>query len=188
MIELVRMVERIAQDLEGLKIIYALTGSLASSVHGRPQSSFDADIVLRMTEQDAAALAQQWSKRYYVSEEAMRRAAKASTIANIVDASTGWKVDLSVVPSSAFYDSVLARRERLLLPEGASEIYVCSAEDTILMKLLWRKKSRSTKQFDNVLDIVKRQRERLDWVYLRRWAETLDVADDLRELEDAGAD
>jgi hypothetical protein len=57
-----------------------------------------------------------------------------------------------------------------------------SAEDIILMKLFWRSDSRSEKQWQNALSVVRTMGVRLDWKYLRHWADRLRLAEDLASL------
>ena len=54
------------------------------------------------------------------------------------------------------------------------------------MKLLWRKDTRSAKQWDNALGVAAVKGARMDWEYLFRQAETLGLTKDLTELRDAG--
>ncbi len=185
--ELFELLASVAADIENAGVVYALTGSMASSLHGRPRVSYDGDLVLRMSVAQADALAEAWRGRFYVSPKAMREAVACNGMANIIDGASGWKVDLSVVPRSPFYDSVLLRRQRVSLPGTGRAIWVCSPEDVVLMKLLWRKDSRSQKQFDDALNVVQTIGGRLDWKYLREWAGRLQVDDDLEELRRLGA-
>ena len=66
---------------------------------------------------------------------------------------------------------------------------VATAEDTLLMKLVWYRSGGevSERQWNDVRGIAAVQRERLDREYLRRWAAYLKVEDLLRAaLEPAG--
>ncbi|MCH7793471.1 MAG: hypothetical protein IID31_14475 [Planctomycetes bacterium] len=54
------------------------------------------------------------------------------------------------------------------------------------MKLLWRKDSRSQKQWENALSVVRVRGARLDWKYLFEQARELDLVEDLTALRDEG--
>ena len=58
-------------------------------------------------------------------------------------------------------------------------LYFISSEDTVLIKLLWRRQLRSETQWRDVLGVLKVQRERLDFEHLREWANRLSVSDEL---------
>ena len=62
-----------------------------------------------------------------------------------------------------------------------------SPEDIILMKLEWRKDTRSQRQYDDALGVARLRGGTLDWGYLRRWSEELGITEDLESLRlDAG--
>jgi hypothetical protein len=176
------LIQRVTSAMDQQGLLYAVTGSLASSTHGEPVSSIDVDVVVRMTTQQAARLARSLSPEFYADEQMLRSAAELHGMANVVDNRSGFKADISVVPDDAYYDQVLKRRV-CMLPIGEGRFtWVVSAEDVVLMKLLWRKDTGSAKQWENALGVVRVQGARLDWAYLRRWATELGIHDDLDRL------
>lgn len=178
----------VCEVLDRLGLVYAVTGSVASSIHGEPYASQDIDFCLHMDESQAAALADGLPSRFYRSKDALTQAASDRTIANIIDNETGLKIDLSVLPDEPFYDSVLSRRQQLAFEPGGSAIWVVSPEDVILMKLIWRRDTRSQKQWDNALSVARAQRGSLDIKYLRRWATAYKIEHDVENLlVEAGA-
>lgn len=62
----------------------------------------------------------------------------------------------------------------------AVDIYIASAEDTILAKLEWGKTSNSDRQFKDALAIAMTQE--VDRQYLAKWADELDVVDLLNAM------
>jgi len=168
--------------LDDARIIYAITGSVASSIHGEPFDSKDIDVCLNMSEDQAKHLAERLPQRFYRSPEAMIEAATNKTMANLIDSGTGFKVDLCVLPDDPFYRSVLERRIQMPYGNGGPPFWTVTAEDIVLMKLVWRRDSRSEKQWQNALSVVRTQFHRLDWKYLHAWANRLDLAADLESL------
>lgn len=125
-------------------------------------------------------------QKYYRSVDAMIEAVKDSSMANLVDMGSGLKIDLSVLPREPYFDNVLSRRQLFDSGKGYS-FWIVTPEDVILMKLLWRKDSRSQKQWDNALAVAQTYGARLDWKYLREWASQLSMSNDLQKLMvDAG--
>lgn len=184
---LFELLASVARDLEDVGVVYALTGSIASSLYGQPQMSFDADLGVRMTVAQADILVKRWKGRFYASAEGLREAIEHGGMSNVIDTASGWKIDLSVLEKSAFFDSVLSRRRKIVLPDAAAPVWVVSPEDVILMKLLWRRDSRSDKQFNDVLNVVRSLGAQLDWKYLNEWAKSVSVAADLDALRKAWA-
>jgi len=179
LMELIHLVT-CALDAEGA--VYAVTGSIASSIHGEPVASLDVDIVTFLIPEQAARVAARVAPRLYADSDMMRRAAAEHRMANIIDGASGFKVDISILADSAYHREIMRRRVRIAHPESGSAFWVVSPEDTILMKLVWRKESRSEKQWRNALSVAKTQGNRLDWNYLRSWAGRLGVLEDLEAL------
>ena len=77
----------------------------------------------------------------------------------------------------------------MLAIAGDMQAHVATAEDTILSKLDWYRLGGeiSDRQWNDILGVLKTQRERLDRTYLEQWARELDVGALLkRALTDAG--
>lgn len=180
--DLAATLKAVVDELDKLGITHAVTGSLASSIHGEPVTSLDVDIVVRMSEVQARQIANDLSGRFYADPDALVEAAKNYTFANVMDNKTGFKIDLSALSSTPYHNEVLARRVQVVHPGTKEPVWVVSPEDIILMKLVWRMQTRSQKQWDNALSVVRTQRARLDWQYLRDWARELGVLNDLDEL------
>lgn len=69
--------------------------------------------------------------------------------------------------------------------ESGTWIWVCAPEDVVLMKMLWRKDSRSMKQLADAVNVVRGQRNQLDWPDIEPWARELGsrrIVDELRPL------
>ena len=179
LMELIRLVTG-ALDAEGAA--YAVTGSIASSIHGDPVTSLGVDIVTFLSPEQAARVAAGVAPRLYADCDMMRRAAAEHRMANVIDGASGLKVDISVLADSAYHREIMRRRVRIAHPETGNAFWVVSPEDTILMKLIWRKDSRSEKQWRNALSVAKTQGSQLDWTYLRSWARRQGVLEDLESL------
>ncbi len=169
-----------ALDAEGVP--YAVTGSVASSIHGEPITSIDVDIVVLMTPDQAPRFAGRMAPRFYADAETLRRAALDHSITNILDQTTGLKFDISVLAETPYHQQLFQRRIKMAHPDSGVTFWIVSPEDIVLMKLLRRRDTRSRKQWDNALSVVRVQGSRLDWAYLRKWARQLSIEGDLEAL------
>jgi hypothetical protein len=91
-----------------------------------------------------------------------------------------FKVDIFIIKQRPFDRSQFERRERQVVGDELEQsAYVATAEDTILTKLEWYRLGGevSERQWRDVLGILKVQGDRLDLVYLQRWAIELNVID-----------
>ncbi len=172
------------EALERVGVHYAITGSVASSIHGEPFHSLDVDFVIRMTVDQARSLHRALPQRFYRSAERLQEVARTGGIANLIDLDTDLKVDLSVLSAGAFFDAVLSRRTLTPFGPDAPSFYTVTAEDVVLMKLMWREESQSQKQWDNALGVVRVKGVSLDWKYLFDQARELDIEQDLIKLRD----
>jgi hypothetical protein len=99
---------------------------------------------------------------------------------NLVHLASGVKVDLFVKGRSNFDASEFDRRVVVRLGDDAPrDVFVKSAEDTILRKLLWFRLGGevSDRQWEDVRGIVDVQATRLDVEYLTHWAKHLGIRD-----------
>lgn len=168
---------RVVRALEDLGVSYLVGGSLASSVHGIPRASEDADLVADLRPEHIAPLVAKLRPEFYVDEERASTAVQRRASFNVIHLQTMFKVDLFVLKDEPFAREEMRRRQRLELPSGTLE--VASAEDTILQKLLWYRLGSgvSERQWRDVLGILKVKRGRLDLGYLRLWADEMDLQD-----------
>ncbi len=65
----VQLAAAIGQILDGLQIRYVVGGSVASGLLGEPRSTFDVDLMARLTESQARALVKALGPDWYVDEE-----------------------------------------------------------------------------------------------------------------------
>lgn len=177
-----QVLELVLPALQATGIDYVLTGSVASSIHGEPFASLDVDLVVKMTPDQARRLAGELPARIYRDVDSLVDASNTSGMANLIDMSTGLKVDLSVMPAGAWRDEIFRRRVSMKIAAGDRPILIVSPEDIILMKLDWRRETHSVKQWNNALGVARAFGPRLDWDYLRRQAALLGVHDDLNKL------
>jgi len=181
----------VTRVLAELGIPYLIGGSLASSVHGKPRLTHDADLVADIKEDQVAAFVSALAADFYVDELAIRRAIRARHSFNLIHLKTMYKVDVYIPGGDAWSKEEMRYRELRPLIEGADATarFVSSAEATVLQKLLWFRQGGevSDKQWDDVLGVLKVQADTLDYDYLRHWAIELGITDLLdRALADAG--
>ncbi|MBM3132615.1 MAG: hypothetical protein FJZ95_06230 [Chloroflexi bacterium] len=171
------------QVLEDVGIEYMLTGSVVSSLQGEPRSTHDIDIVVAIPKRAAKALVQAFpSPRFYLEEESIRDAIDKNGMFNLIDTSSGDKVDFWVLTGEPFDRARFSRKyaEDVL----GMRIVVSKPEDTILMKLRWAALSGgSEKQFTDALRVYEVQFGKLDIGYLHRWATELGLESMVERLQ-----
>jgi len=117
------------------------------------------------------------------------RAVRERASCNLVHLAIGIKVDLFIKGVAAFDMAEFERKVLVRLgDETPHDVFVKSAEDTLLRKLLWYRLGGevSDRQWEDVRGILSVQAERLDMVYLREWADRLAIRNLLDRLVSRG--
>ena len=170
----------VTRVLEELEVPYVVGGSLASSLHGIPRSTQDADLVAALRTDHIQPFIGRVDGSFYLSPERVEAAVRRRTSFNLIHLKTMIKVDLFVFSETPLARQEMARRQILPIP-GEPEAYlqVASPEDTILQKLLWYRKGGgvSERQWNDILGVIKVQGRALDLGYLKEWAERSDIED-----------
>jgi hypothetical protein len=178
--ESLEVVQEVAAALTALGIPYALGGSMASSLLGRPRFTQDADITVEPFAGREAALVARFDRDYYVTLPAVLDAVRRQSSFNIIHTPSGFKVDVFIRKDRLFEQSVMARRRALSVPgQTGQELFVVGPEDIILLKLEWYRLGGETseRQWKDVLNVLQVQAGHLDEAYLDHWAADLKVDD-----------
>ena len=170
----------VADALEACGLRYLVGGSLASSISGEPRSTLDVDLVVAMSEADIEPLLAALGEEFHAEQEAMRRAIREKSSANLIHYPTSAKVDLFVLGGSPLDKKQMDRRRRIRVATDPDRyLYVYTPEDILLQKLRWYRMGNeiSDRQWRDILGIVLVQAGGMDEDYLRRGAEVLGVSD-----------
>ena len=121
---------------------------------------------------------------FYADTDMIREAIRLRRSFNLIHLPTMFKVDVFIPDPSPYAIEQLKRRRRETLdPSTGEAVFFAAPEDVILAKLdRYRRSGRSERQWQDALGIIKTQGKRLDLTYLRRWADTLGVRDELEKV------
>jgi hypothetical protein len=179
----------LVEAFDQLGIVYYIGGSVSSSLHGLARQSQDVDVIADIQPDQVRLLVQALKGDYYVDEQAWQDAIRHGMLYNVIHLNTMLKVDLIPLKQRAFTREEEHRAQPHLLEAGARPVRVASAEDAILTKLEWFEMGgrSSSRQWNDILGIMRRQGSSLDLAYLHHWADTLRVRDLLEQaLVEAG--
>lgn len=176
--------------LEDLGLLYAVGGSVASSVFGEPRATADADILVDLTPSQLPALVAKLEPLFYVSEEAARDAVRRRSSFNAIHLDSTYKIDVFVAGADPLDRAQLARRIRINLSrDPGSGAYVTAPENLVLRKLDWYRRAAgvSDRQWRDVLGVLKVQAMTIDVSYLRTEASQVGLSELLeRALLESG--
>jgi hypothetical protein len=164
-----------------LGIEYLIGGSVASSLYGEFRHTNDIDFVADVREEHVQALVRELEPDCYLDSETILEAIRAMSSFSVLHLETMVKADIFLRRPGAWADEQWARRRITMIgpPDEPVSIYIPSAEDMILQKLVWFRMGGgiSDRQWRDVGGMLEVQRPTLDLLYLRRWADDLGIAD-----------
>jgi hypothetical protein len=159
-------------------IDYVVVGSVASSVHGDYRASADVDVVAEISNSQVRPLVDALSNDFYIDDLSVTKAIARGRSFNVIHLVGIFKVDV-FLPRSDLSKQQLARRELHLVGADGQEVWIATAEDTMLAKLHWYRLGGevSELQWRDVQGILGTQGARLDLNYSRLWAERVGILD-----------
>lgn len=178
--ELEILLRKIAKILQRLKIPYLVTGGVAVVVWGRPRFTADIDIIIELEKTKVKQLVGILIKKGYLDEDVVNEALRNQSEFNFIDNESGIKVDFWILKNNEFDKSRLKRGiAKKILNQKVDFI---SPEDLILTKLLWHQQSQSTRQLEDIQSIMAILQNKLNFEYLKKWAEKLHLVKILEEM------
>jgi len=169
------LLRKIVGVLEALGLPYLVTGSTATIFYGEPRFTADIDIVVQLPPERIPELAGAFdADELYLDEESIRHAVARRGQFNIIHPASGLKVDV-MVPTLGSFDRSRFARARRVRPAEDYEASFASPEDVILKKMESYRDGGSEKHLRDIASVVKISGEELDWPYLERWAQELDL-------------
>jgi len=174
------VLRRITSALDQSNVAYMLTGSFASTYYGTPRSTQDIDVIVEATpDQLRAFVASLPVDEYYSDLDAALQALTAESMFNVIDRSSGWKVDFIIRKSRTFSREEFRRRVRINL-QGVS-LFAATTEDIVIAKLEWSMLAQSQRQIDDVAAILRTRRETFDQSYIEKWVTELHLREEWKK-------
>ena len=150
-------------------IPYMLSGSVAMSLYTIPRSTRDYDFVVHLQKKDIPDLIRQFSEGYYINEESINEAVREKSMFNIIDHKSGYKTDFVILKDEPFRQLEFSRRKKMKLMD--MDIYIVTAEDLLISKLIWIQNLQSNIQKEDI-KLLSKARD-LDWNYINNWVKDL---------------
>ncbi|MBO9729406.1 MAG: hypothetical protein J7623_12290 [Chitinophaga sp.] len=163
--------EKIIAILNQLNIPYMLSGSVAMSLYIVPRATRDFDFIIHIELKDIDSFIANFAEGYYCDKDAIQDAIKHRSMFNIIDHATGFKADFVVLKPDPFRQMEFSRRVQMDF--YGQVIYVVSAEDLLISKLIWIQTLQSAIQMDDIRNLT--SLESLNWEYIKTWINKLNL-------------
>ncbi len=102
---------------------------------------------------------------------------------NVIDHTSGWKVDFIIAEESEYGRTAMTRRMRIDIAGNA--VYVASAEDVLIAKLRWAKLGGSERQLQDATGIFSTQGGSLDVAYIAHWVRELGLEEQWQAVRES---
>lgn len=179
--EQLEFMKLIALRLDSVGIPYMMTGSMAMAIYSMPRMTRDIDLVVEVTPTDVDKIISIFSEDCYIDQDSVMQAVSTHGMFSIIHNNWMVKADFIIRKNEDYRREEFARRQKINIENMA--ISVVAAEDLILSKLIWGKRSQSELQLRDVCQMVSTVSE-LDWKYMQNWADVLGVDDLLRKAKE----
>ncbi len=179
MSEQLDVLKLVAERLQRDDIAYMISGSIALNYYAQPRLTRDIAIVVALRLEDAERVINLFAEDFYVDADAVRNAIAQLGMFNIIHYDHVMKVDCMVRKDTPYRQEEFARRITVEI-DGVT-MWLVTAEDLLLSKLVWAAESHSEMQLQDVRNLIKSVAD-LDWTHIGRWAEALTVSELLREV------
>jgi len=183
--DLVEALTPVIAAFNKLQIAHCVGGSVASAFHGAVRSTMDVDLLCELQETQIASFLSCFDPNFYVSESAVRDAVKRTSCFNLIHLPTSFKVDVFISHGRGFDRTRMQRATSEKLGDNPFVMVpMTTAEDSIISKLEWYRKSDETseRQWDDVSRLVQLLGSSADFDYLREAAAATGVVDLLDRL------
>jgi hypothetical protein len=154
------------------QIPYMLSGSMAMSIYTLPRATRDFDFVVHLQQKDMDKLVKFFEHGYYCDAEAVKEAVKAHGMFNIIDHASGFKADFMVLKNEPFRQTEFSRKK--LISFFNIPVYIVSAEDLLLSKLVWIQQIQSNLQLEDIKNLW--EIDTLDRQYVMGWINELKLS------------
>lgn len=161
----------VIEVLEQLDIPYMVVGGFAAIFYGEPRLTIDVDIVVDMKWRHIGPFVAAFPiPDYYVSAEGIRDSLQRCYPFNVIQPTTGAKVDLVPLPRDPFTRAAFQRRQRLEYDEAGHSATFITPKDIIVAKLVAYRETESDKHLRDARSVVMMQWGELDLEAVRRIA------------------
>lgn len=179
-----QVLKTITSLLQKADIPYMITGSISVVFYGRPRASHDIDFVVEAHEKDVKRILRAFASlphsEFLVDSLAIKDAIMQKFIFQILHLSTMLKFDFWLLKDEPFDQKRFQRKQKVNI--FGQPMVFASAEDTILVKLLWYKESKIEKHLIDAAFVYQIQKKNLDKAYLTLWSKKQNTTKLLSEL------
>ena len=165
---ILELLQKVCRQLDENGIKYMVSGSIALNIYGIPRMTRDIDIVIELSENRIDEFTNLFPNSYF-DKNVIRDEIKRQGMFNIIDHSTGFKIDFMIRKETEYFNFAFQRRKRI--KELDTELWVIDIDDLIIAKIIWIQQSQSEKQMLDIENLLLNPEKNID--YIKSWCNKL---------------
>ena len=165
---ILELVQRVCNQLDEHEIKYMVSGSIALNIYTIPRLTRDIDIVIELSENRIEEFIGLFPNSYY-DKNTINEEVKRSGMFNIIDHSTGFKIDFIIRKETEYFNLAFQRRQRV--KEFDTELWVIELNDLIIAKIIWIQQYQSERQIFDIQNLLLNPETDLN--YIKSWCNKL---------------
>lgn len=162
------LLQRVCNQLDEHEIRYMVSGSIALNIYTIPRLTRDIDIVVEILEDRIEEFVSLFPDSYY-NIDTIREEVRRKGLFNIIDHSTGFKIDFIVRKDTEYHRQEFQRRRRV--KEFDTDLWVVDLNDLIIAKMIWIQQYQSERQIFDVQNLL--LNPEVDMNYVKNWCDKL---------------
>jgi len=164
------LLKRVCNQLEEHEIKYMVSGSVALNIYTIPRMTRDIDIVIELSENKIDEFTSLFPNAYY-DVNTIKEELKRKGMFNVIDYSTGFKIDFIIQKDTEYHNLAFQRRKRV--KEFNTELWVIDLNDLIIAKIIWIQQYQGERQIFDIENLLLNPEKDLD--YLKNWCNILNL-------------
>ena len=164
------LLQKVCRSLDEHDIKYMVSGSIALNIYGIPRMTRDIDIVIELSENLIDEFTDLFPNSYF-DRKVIKDEIKRKGMFNIIDHSTGFKIDFIIRKDTEYFNLAFGQRQRII--EFGTELWVISLNDLIIAKLIWIQHYQSELQMFDIQNLMLNPDR--DIVYIKKWCDKLNL-------------
>ena len=164
-----QIVYRVMDALDAAGIPFMLVGSFSSNLYGIARSTRDVDFVVQLENVSPMVIADRLGPEFLLDPQMSFETVTGTYRYVASHRASAFKVEFFLLSNDAHDQERFAHRRMEMMP--GRQTYVASPEDVIITKLRWSKGGNRKKDIDDVRNVIRVQRDALDWSYVARWCD-----------------
>lgn len=167
---ILELLQKVCRQLDEHEIKYMVSGSIALNIYGIPRMTRDIDIVIELSGNRVDEFTDLFPDSYF-DKNVIKDEIKRQGMFNVIDHSTGFKIDFIIRKETEYFTVAFNRRKRI--KELDTELWVISLEDLIIAKIIWIQNLKSEKQMLDIENLLLNPEKNI--VYIKSWCSKLNL-------------